>query len=344
MIFLMNLQLSFLLIAAILTGVLLIPFIHLLYNLHFQNPAYTSKDFLGRTSLFNRLHGWKKGTPTGAGILMMTVVIVVFLAALWLNKIPITAQAVALVFSAISFGLLGLYDDLTKFFQLHNKKWGLKTSYKLILQMILGLVIGYILQQSLGMDSIRLPVIQHLWQIGPIQIGGWYMFIAAATIVFTSNAFNITDGMDGLSAGLLIIALVAFWVITPGWLLETRLMIAILLGVLLPYLYFNIYPERVLMGDSGALPLGALLATIALLTDHILILPIIGGIFYIEISSSLMQIASFKWHQGKRLFLIAPLHHHLEALGWPETKVTMRLWLGGAVLALLGLAVATFGR
>jgi phospho-N-acetylmuramoyl-pentapeptide-transferase len=113
---------------------------------------------------------------------------------------------------------------------------------------------------------------------------------------------------------------------------------------LLPYLYLNIYPARVLMGDSGALPLGALLATIAFLTDHILILPIIGGIFYIEISSSLLQIASFKWHQGKRLFLIAPLHHHLEALGWPETKVTMRLWLGGAVLALLGLAVATFGR
>ncbi len=327
----MNTLLGLLLISAAVTGLAIIPSIHLLYRLHFRTPEYESKDLLGRLSLFNVFHGWKKGTPTGVGILMLVVYVLMYGAWYVFFENAITWVGWAMLSAGIGFGLLGLYDDITKFFQLHKGAWGLQTRHKFVLQWILGLAIGYLLYTHGGLVSI-----------GPLHVGGMFVVIAAFVIVSMSNAFNITDGMDGLSSGLLLMTLAGFWVIMPEWLYEAQVGIAILIGVILPYLYFNIYPARVLMGDSGALAFGALIGVLALISDTVLVLPVIAGVFIAEMLSSLVQVLSFRLRGGKRIFLIAPLHHHLEALGWPETKVTMRLWLAGAVLTLIGIGIALF--
>jgi len=171
----------------------------------------------------------------------------------------------------------------------------------------------------------------------------WYIPFAAFVVIAMSNAFNITDGMDGLSTGLMIIALSAFWVLAQPFFEvsgDVLVFIAVLIGALLAFLYFNIYPARLFMGDTGSLAFGALLGVIALMTNQVMVLPFIGGVFVAEVSSSLIQLVSLKYF-NKRVFSIAPLHHHFEAKGWDETKVTMRFWLVGTLLAFVGLLIAT---
>ncbi|MBW6431887.1 phospho-N-acetylmuramoyl-pentapeptide-transferase, partial [Patescibacteria group bacterium] len=169
----------------------------------------------------------------------------------------------------------------------------------------------------------------------------FFIFIVLAT----SNSVNITDGLDGLSGGLLTFSFGAFAIISlfvgQFWLSAFCLTIV---GALITYTWFNIYPARFFMGDTGAIALGATLGVVALLTNSVLVLPVIGFVFMAETLSVIMQLISKKLRNGKKIFLSAPIHHHFEAVGWPETKVTMRFWIIGMVTAVLGVIIGILGR
>jgi phospho-N-acetylmuramoyl-pentapeptide-transferase len=235
----------------------------------------------------------------------------------------------------ISFGALGLYDDVKKLVNGRNVSFfGLRFRHKFLIQWVLALLIASIFYVKLGYSFIFIQ------GIGTITIGALFIPFAAFVIVSFVNAFNIADGLDGLASGLCLICLAAFLVINSSS-LDTSLgiFIAILMGALVAFLYFNIYKARIWLGDVGSLALGAALAVIGLLTGKILALAVIGGVFILEVGSSLIQILSRKIFH-KRLFPAAPLHLYLQKRGWEEPKIVMRAWLTGCFFALLGLYLA----
>jgi len=332
-----------------ITFVLSIPFINLLYKLKFQRQKEMQKDIFGKiTSVVNRLHGWKVGTPNAGGTLIIIVSIV--LATIFYKLVPgynivsksagINWTAAILYFSLFSYGLLGLYDDVRKFYGFSVAgAWGLRIRFKFVLQWLLALTIGFLLYDKIGLNSVHVPVFNET-----LELGALYIPFAAVVIVATTNAVNITDGLDGLVTGLLVIALLPFWYLAGVANPDVALFISVIIGSLLAFLYFNIFPARVWLGDTGALALGAMLATIVLLIDASLVLPFVGLIFVVETASSLLQWASKALRDGKKIFIAAPIHHHFEAKGWDETKVTMRFWLVGSVSAFFGLFIALFGK
>ena len=305
----------------LLSGVLFIPFINLLYKLKFQNPENLSKDILGRTSLFNKLRGHKVGTPSGGGILIISVSLLLISAFCLLKSSYINWTVLILLITLGLFGMLGLIDDLQKFFRMRNKNGSfLRVRYKLAIQLVFSLVISILLYGFLGKDVFGL----------------WYIPYSMLVITFFTNAFNITDGMDGLSGGLLLIALSALGICVAGN-GDILIVISTLFGAVLAFMYFNISPARLFMGDTGALAFGAAIAVISLIAGVSIPLFVIGAVFVAEGLSSLIQVGSFVFRNGKRVFKIAPLHHHFEALGWDEDKVVIRFWLAGIVCAILGL-------
>lgn len=319
-----------LLLSTAITGLLAIPFINLLYRLKFQRQREYAHP--GSAHLIDKLHESKIGTPAAAGVLIIfvTTLLGVVVYQFTSFKLNWTIGILAITFGL--FGLLGFYDDTRKFLERPaSGVWGLRARSKLIIQLLFGLLIGYLLYDKMGMDAIRLPFDYEL------ILGVWYIPFAMLVVVTLSNAFNITDGLDGLAGGLLVIALCAFMYLAAHYATaDVVVFIAILIGSLLAYLYFNIYPARFMMGDTGALALGAALGVVALMSNNVFALPVIGGVFMIELISSMIQMVSLKTRH-KKVFLIAPLHHHFEALGWNETKVTMRFWLAGALCAFIGL-------
>ncbi|HSX57656.1 MAG TPA: phospho-N-acetylmuramoyl-pentapeptide-transferase [Candidatus Saccharimonadales bacterium] len=328
------------------TFLLAVPFINLLYKLKFQRQRESQRDIFGAvTSIVNRLHGWKVGTPNAGGILIIVVTIV--LSAVFYKIVPgynIFSKlygtnwiAAILYIALLSFGLLGLYDDVRKFYGFSMAgAWGLRIRYKFFLQWLLALLLAVLLYDKLHLSSVYLPVIGKSFELGWL-----YIPFAAGVIVATTNAVNITDGLDGLVPGLMIIALLAFWyLVSIANFPDVSLFISVTLGSLLAFMYFNIYPARVWLGDTGALALGAMLATIALITNSALVLLIIGFVFVVETGSVLIQWTSKALRDGKKVFLASPIHHHFEAKGWDETKVTMRFWLLGAISAFIGIFVA----
>lgn len=335
-----------LILSSIFTGILIVPFINLLYKLKFQIPKMASVDQLGRKSLYNKIQGdRKKGIPEGGGILLVFSAFLFTLLFYAVTDYVVNWTSIILFFTLFSFGVLGFYDDWKKFFSKQDLSlWIFAFKYKLAIQIILGLVIGWLMYTKMNLHILNIPILTVVWSI-TWDLGWWFIPFAALVITATSNAFNITDGLDGLSSGLLVIALVTFWslALSSPFGGDVSLFIATIIGTFLVYLYFNIFPARLILGDTGALSFGAMLAVIALMINQTLILPIIGGVFMVEAGSSLIQIFSFKYRGGKRVFKIAPLHHHFQAIGWEETKVVMRFWLAGVVLAFVGLFLATFG-
>ncbi|MDP3888697.1 MAG: hypothetical protein Q8Q24_01495 [bacterium] len=341
----MALYLGLLIFTFVLTSILIVPFIDLLYKLKFQRRDQKTKDFLGvRTPIFDKFHKMKVGTPVGGGFLV--IVIVSFLYALFFPLIsyfgvyisasyPIRDELNVLFFTFISFGLLGLYDDLMKFFGLANQGiFGLRLRYKFLIQWVLAFTIAFMLWQNLKIGFVHIP----FW--GIFNLGFFYVPVAALIIVAFTNAINITDGLDGLAGGLLLIALFAFWILA-GTNLDTVLSIflAFWMGALIAFLYFNVYPARIFMGDVGALAFGATFAVVGLLIGKVLAVIVIGGLFVAEISSSLLQMSSKKILRRK-LFTAAPLHLWLQNHGWEEPKIVMRFWLAGIMLAVIGLWLA----
>jgi phospho-N-acetylmuramoyl-pentapeptide-transferase len=234
----------------------------------------------------------------------------------------------------VGFGALGLYDDLRKLVNGHGGFFGLRFRHKFIIQWILALAVASILYFKLGYFYIFIR------GFGLAYFGFLFIPFAAFVIVAFANAFNIADGLDGLASGLLLICLGAFLAITSNQLDQPLgIFIAVLMGSIGAFLYFNIYKARIWLGDVGALSLGAVLAVIGLLTGKIIALAFIGGVFIIEIASSLVQIISKKYFHRK-VFSVSPFHLLLMKKGWDEPKIVMRAWLLGFLFAILGLYIA----
>lgn len=333
-----------LLLSFIFTGILAVPFINLLYALKLRRKRVYQA---GREGIsLSEMHREKIGTPTGGGVLVVGATILFSGLYYGLTRFQVNWTTAIFFLTLSLFGLLGVYDDLRKMV-----RWGkrsikaLSATHKFVLQFLLASMVAYLIFAFMGRSTLFLPILQPIFGWGPLDLGLFFIPFAAAVIVASCNAFNITDGLDGLSTGLLIIALLAYWYLAQDSVFsgDVTLFVAVLVGALLAFLYFNIHPARVFMGDSGSMALGAILAVIALVSDHVWVLPIVGGVFIAEALSSLIQLCSMRFRGGAKVFKIAPLHHHFEAVGWSETKVTMRFWLAGAVLAFAGLAVARLG-
>lgn len=341
----MQLLLGVVLFSWLIHSLLFIPFIQLLYSLRLQRLKQVTRDmFNKRTPLFDKFHHHKAGTPVGGGLLIIaitTILLPIILLLMYYFWIPITSvyplgsEVKILLFTFISFGLLGLLDDAKKTFAWVKKGFfGLRLRHKLILEVVLACIVGFWLVHDLKINILHIPL------LGVFHLGWWYIPFAVFVIIAFANAFNITDGLDGLSAGVLVIALFAFWFLSAS-ILDTVLsiFIALWIGGMLAFLYFNVLPSRIFLGDVGALSFGATFAVVGLILGKTPALVIIGGIFVLEVTSSLIQLVS-KSVTGRKLFMAAPLHLWLQVKGWPESKIVMRFWILAIVLAMFGLWLA----
>lgn len=341
----MQLLLGVVLFSWLLHSILFIPFIRLLYQIRLQRLKQVTRDmFNKRTPLFDKFHAHKAGTPVGGGlliILLTTILLPAILMLMYYFWVPVTSvypmasEVKILIFTFISFGLLGLLDDTKKTFAwVKNDFFGLRLRHKLILEIILAAIIGFWLVHDLKIGIFHVPL------LGVFHLGWWYIPFAVFVIIAFANAFNITDGLDGLSAGVLVIALFAFWFLSAS-ILDTVLsiFIAVWIGGMLAFLYFNVLPSRIFLGDVGALSFGATFAVVGLILGKTPALVIIGGIFVLEVTSSLVQLVA-KSITGRKVFAAAPLHLWLQVKGWPESKIVMRFWILAIVLALFGLWLA----
>jgi len=341
----MQLLLGVVLFSWLIHSVLFIPFIQLLYSLRLQRLKQVTRDmFNKRTPFFDKFHHHKAGTPVGGGLLIIaitTILLPIILLLMYYFWIPITSvyplgsEVKILLFTFISFGLLGLLDDAKKTFAWVKKGFfGLRLRHKLILEIVLACIVGFWLVHDLKISILHIPL------LGVFHLGWWYIPFAVFVIIAFANAFNITDGLDGLSAGVLVIALFAFWFLSAS-ILDTVLsiFIALWIGGMLAVLYFNVLPSRIFLGDVGALSFGATFAVVGLILGKTPALVIIGGIFVLEVTSSLIQLVA-KSLTGRKLFMAAPLHLWLQVKGWPESKIVMRFWILAIVLAMFGLWLA----
>lgn len=318
-----------------ITAILLVPFIDFLYKIKLKRQAQITKDmFNKRTPIFDKFNAHKVGTPFGGGLLIIVVTAIwTFWAYGLLNVQVKPAEAFVIFFTFISFGLLGFYDDLKKLTQKKSGFFGMRFRYKFIIQWVLALIIASVFYFQLHYNFI------FIHGYGIITIGLLFIPLAAFIIVSFANAFNITDGLDGLASGLFLICLVAFLIINKNLDLPLGIFLAVLLGSVAAFLYFNTYRARLWLGDVGSLALGAVLAVIGLLTGKTLALVIIGGIFVVEVASSLIQILGKKYLHRK-IFPVAPVHLYLQNKGWEEPKIVMRAWVIGFFLAILGIFIA----
>jgi phospho-N-acetylmuramoyl-pentapeptide-transferase len=275
-------------------------------------------------------HFQKTGTPTMGGLLIW---VTVFVCTAIFNVIESRSIIVPLA-STGATGLLGTLDD---FLGLKGDTAdGLSVRVKLGILTLIALVTGAAIYELLGLDFIFVPFIQ-----APVHLGIWIVPLAALAIVATANAVNLTDGLDSLAGMCAAVAFGAYGIIAHIQDQEPLATFCFtVVGALLAFLWFNAYPALLFMGDTGSLALGAALGTVAAMTGHILLLPIIGGVFVAEALSVILQVGYFKITHGRRLFRMSPLHHHFEMLGWSETHVAQRFWLMSMVAGLVGVALA----
>ena len=337
-----HLYLGLLLFSFFTTSILVIPFINLLYKLKFQRQKQSTLDFQDkRTPIFDKFHSAKTGTPVGGGLLVITAVSILFaflFPLLKLSNIYISSnyridhEILIIFFTFISFALLGLYDDILKFFGFDKTGFfGLRMKHKLILQLIIAIAISTFVSFKMGINFIYIPF------FGPLSLGLFSIPLYTIIIVAFANFFNISDGLDGLSGGLLMIALFAFWFLSNTSLdTPISLFLALWIGSLIAFLYFNVYPARLWLGDVGSLSFGATIAVIAILLGKLVPLIIVGSPFIVEGLSSAIQIFS-KVYFHKKVFPAAPIHLTLQKIGWEEPKIVFRAWLAGIILAIFGL-------
>jgi phospho-N-acetylmuramoyl-pentapeptide-transferase len=290
-------------------------------------------------------HKGKAGTPTMGGCLILPVIVASTL--LWADIKNIYVWLVTLVI--FSYGLIGFVDDYLKIIRKSSR--GLSIRSKFTLQVLVAFVVAVTLQLSPGFDSrLNVPFFK---TITP-DLGWGYVLFAVFIIVGASNAVNLTDGLDGLAVGPIVVAFTVYLVFSymaghvriatylqipyvagTG---ELSVLCGAVVGAGLGFLWYNSYPAELFMGDVGSLPLGAVLGTVAVMTKQEIVLMLVGGIFVVETLSVILQVAYFRMTGGRRIFRMAPIHHHFELMGWPESKVTVRFWIIAIVLALLSLS------
>lgn len=316
----LGLMLGFVL--ALIAGFILIP---LLKKLHIGQSV---------SHLINARHLKKDGTPTIGGLIFIIPTILIMFLLYFRKSVELTHNLIILMFVFLSYGLLGFIDDFLKV-RYHNNK-GLPTLVKLALQTVIAIVFYIIFKNNGGESTL---VITSLGL--NINLGWAYGLFILLVLVGTTNAVNITDGLDGLAGGLSALAFMAYGVIAWGttWLSgyqDIAIFSFVLVGSLIGFLFFNAYPAKIFMGDTGSLALGAALATIAILTRHEMSLILIGGVFVVETLSSLIQIIAIRKFHTK-VFKKAPLHHHFEELGWAETDIVRVFWTAGFLLSMIGI-------
>jgi phospho-N-acetylmuramoyl-pentapeptide-transferase len=303
----------------------------------------------GTTPIFTKLHKDKKGTPTLGGVLVWGTVTVIA-ALIWISDrildIPgahvfnfLTRKETLLPLGAfLGASLVGLADDFLDINRMGHKGRGFPFRFKVFLYTSVAVIGAWWFYFKLGFDYIHIPF------YGNLFIGWLFIPFFILIVVGTSFAVNETDGLDGLAGGTLLIAFLSYTLIAYMIGRENLAsFIGVVCGSLLAFLWFNVFPARFIMGDTGSMGMGVLLAIVAFLTNSVLLLPLIGFIFVVEAGSAVMQILSKKF-LGKKIFLSAPIHHHYEALGWPETKVTMRFWIIAAVTNLIGVIIFFLDR
>lgn len=289
----------------------------------------------GKATVYAKLHAakHKRNIPTMAG---MIFVVSVALVTVFFN---LSRKETWLVLAGmVGSGLIGLFDDWINIRGQGTGIAGMRAKIKFALQSIVAVAAGWWFYSKLGVGTINLGFMHA--HIGVLVIALFWFVVVA-----TSNSVNITDGLDGLAGGLLAISFGVYTIIAgiEGQYALAGFCLAIV-GALLSYTWFNIYPARFFMGDVGSFALGTALGIVALQTDTIYVLPIIGLVYVAETGSVIINRTSRKLRNGKKVFLSSPIHHHFEAIGWPETKVTMRFWILGQVAGVLGLILFVMGR
>jgi phospho-N-acetylmuramoyl-pentapeptide-transferase len=322
-------------VAAFLFAMFLTPiYTFFAYKYKFWKKQRTTAATGEALKVMTKLHAKKfvRRFPTMAGIVGVLAIATV---TLFCNLER--GQTWLILAALIGGSLVGLIDDLINVFGSGKGVAGLRSSVKFALISLLGLVLGWFFYYKLGWDAVNVPF------VGEVSLGMGIIPVFAFAVVATGNAVNISDGLDGLAGGLLALAYGAFGVIA---LIQGNYGIAgfcfTVVGAMMAYLWFNIYPARFMMGDVGSFAYGAALGVVAMMTDTFFLLPIIGVLFVVEAGSSLVQILSKKFLKRK-IFISAPIHHHLEAKGWEETKITMRFWVIGAIAAFIGVVLAFGG-
>ncbi len=309
-----------LLLAFAIVVILMAPYIRLLHALGFGKRIRRE----GPES-----HYVKEGTPTMGGLLIVAVVLAIYF---FLRSKP-DASTFAPIAALAAVGLLGAFDDYLN----ARTGEGIRARQKLIWLTVVAFVAAWQIQNTYDITAIAVPF------IGAVSVDPRvYVLFGAFAIIAAANGVNITDGLDGLSGGTVAIAFVAYLLIAllnePAQ-PNLALLCALIIGALLGFLWFNVHPAQIFIGDSGALSLGATLAVTALITGQILVLPLIGIIFVIETSSVMLQIGWYRISGGRRLFRMSPIHHHFELGGWDEEKITIRFWIVGILAAMLGVTL-----
>lgn len=334
--------------ASTLEQIILFAFLSFLVSM-VLTPLYTTAAFSGKwwkrartttvtgekASVYQKLHKEKhlRNIPTMAGVIFVLSTLLVTVSGnlsrseTWL---PLAAM--------VGAGLIGLFDDIINIRGIGGGIAGMRAKMKSLFLVGIAVAGGYWFYSKLGVDSIHIPFVGD-WHLG------WLIIPLFVLVVYaTANAVNITDGLDGLAGGLATIAFLAYAIIA---FIEQKYGLAgfcmTIVGALLSYTWFNIFPARFFMGDVGSFALGTALGVVAMLTDTVLLLPIIGLVFVFETGSVAIQLISKKLRNGKKIFISTPIHHHFEAIGWPETKITMRFWIIGQVAAFCGLILFILG-
>lgn len=288
-----------------------------------------------RINIYVESHLRKSGTPTMGGLIFIIPTIITAIILIATNKIEFSVNLLIVMFVFISYSLIGFLDDFLSIKR--NKNKGLTEIQKLILQFIVALIFYILYRKYTNASSVlEITLLNIKWNLGWFY-GVFILFL----LVGSSNAVNLTDGLDGLAGGLSAIAFLAFGLISWGsyWIegyQDMGIFCFILVGSIMGFLVYNTNPAKVFMGDTGSLTLGATLATIAILTNHELSLAVIGGVFVIETLTVIIQITSVVLFK-KKIFLMTPIHHHFERLGWRESDIVKLFWIAGFLLCLLAL-------
>ena len=323
-------------VAAFMLAMLITPiFTHYAYKYQWWRKQRELDVTGNKAVVFQKLHKekHKRNIPTMAGLIVVITVITLTLL-FNLNRSETWLPIAALFL----FGGLGLIDDFSNIFNKSDKTGGLRAKTQILALIALSFVCALWFYYKLGWNIVHIPA----W--GDLYIGWLYIPVFVFIVVASAKSVSITDGLDGLAGGTLSFAFGAYAIISYfAGLTSMAIFCATLVGALLAYTWFNIYPARFFMGQVGSTALGATLGVVVMLTNTVLILPIIGFIFVVETLSVIVQLLSKKIRK-KKVFLSAPIHHHFEAKGWPETKVTMRFWVIGWIMSIIGIVVALFGR
>ena len=339
-------------ISAFLLTIAVTPyFIKLLYKFKCYKQLREVASTGEQAIIFQQLHGKKKGVPTMGGILVWGVTLAIVLLSQLSTYIGLTDNSLINrnetwlpLATLLATALLGAVDD---YFNIKGKgkSKGINIKPKFLWLTLFAVAGAYWFNAKLGFNSIYFPGFGEValpmtnFTLGGIeyQLGIVYMLLFIFIITATANAVNITDGLDGLAGGLLIIAFGSFAIIAfAKGLFILAALCAVIMGALIGFLWFNIFPAHFIMGDTGAISLGATLGVIAMMTDSVAVLPLIGFVFVVETLSVIIQITSKKLFHRK-VFLIAPLHHHFEKKGWSEPNIVMRFWIIGGFFASFGL-------